>query len=368
MTDAKDFDQRVLSGKSWEDFCDALKEAGKIVLRPEAPATVLDRAEGWRYLSRLARLGLESKLEFADVDFPGFYSLSHETAKIGADNPDNIYHNSTIDGKNDYRIRGTRGTVPYISWGTKANRYTIDGTMASTGELDTRSLAVDPDGTFEIILSQTKQGQNWLPLAPDSTMVLARQTFLDRTKEKPATMKIERIGGPKQPKPLSAAALDRGLAEAAAFVTGTARAFADLSRDFKARPNDWITTEQAHWQKIGGDPNIFYLHLYWELAEDEALVLESPIPDCYFWNVQLDNWWWESFDYRYLPAHVNKSSAKYNPDGSVTVVFAARDVGVGNFVTTAGHGSGTLLWRWISAKSHPIPTCRIVKLSSLGKG
>jgi hypothetical protein len=361
----QDHVSRVISGKAWEDFCDALKDAGKQVLRPEIPSTEIDRAEGWRYLSRLLRLGLESKLEFADTDFPVLYALSHTTAKIGADNPDNIYHNATIDGSKEYRLFGKRGTVPYFSWGTKANRYTTDGTMTSTGELDSNSLVVEPDGSFEIILSQTKKGKNWLRLAPDSTMLLGRQTFLDRSKEIPATVTIEQIGGPKQPKPLTAEQLDTGLREAVAFVTGTARAFNDLSQDFQRKTNNWITTEQEHWYKIGGDPKIFYLHAHWALQPDEALVIEGPVPECAFWNIQLDNYWWESLDYRYLPVHVQKGNAKLNKDGSVTVVIAAKDAGVGNFVDTAGHTSGTLLWRWVDAKTHPIPTCRVVKLNEL---
>jgi hypothetical protein len=360
-----DVSARVMSGKSWEDFCDALKEAGQQILRPEAPATELDRAEGFRYLSRLLRLGLESKLEFADTDFPGIYALSHETAKIGADNPDNIYHNATIDGAKEYRLTGARGTVPYFSWATKANRYTIDGTMASTGELDTDSLIVEPDGTFEIILSQTRKGKNWLPMAPDSTMLLGRQTFLDRAMEIPATAKIERIGGPKTPPPLSAETLDRGLREAAQFVTGTARSFAALSQDFQRKPNDWITTEQEHWYKIGGDPKIFYLHMYWALQPDEALIIEGEVPECAFWNVQVDNYWWESLDYRYLPVHVNKTTALYNPDGSVRIVIAESDPGLGNFIGTAGHTSGTLLLRWVDAKTYLVPSCRVVKIEEL---
>jgi hypothetical protein len=360
-----DHASRVISGKAWEDFCDGLKEAGKQILRPEAPSTELDRAEGWRYLTRLLRMGLESKLEYADTDFPGIYSLSHTTAKIGADNPDNIYHNATIDGSKEYRLKGTRGTVPYFSWGTKANRYTTDGTMSSTGELDSHSLIVEPDGTFEIILSQKKQGKNWLPLAPDSSMLLGRQTFLDRSKEIPATVTIEQINGPKEPKPLTASQLDKGLADTIDFVTGTARAFAVLSQDFQRKPNDWITADQEHWYLIGGDPKIFYLHMYWALKPDEALVIESQVPECAFWNIQLDNYWWESLDYRYLPVHVQKGNAKYNADGSVKIVIAAKDLGVGNFLDTAGHTSGTILLRWVDAKTHPIPKCRVVKLSDL---
>ena len=48
---------RVISGASWAQFCEALKAAGAEVLRPETPATELDRAEGWRYLTRLTRVG-----------------------------------------------------------------------------------------------------------------------------------------------------------------------------------------------------------------------------------------------------------------------------------------------------------------------
>jgi hypothetical protein len=70
------------------------------------------RAEGWRYLSRLARMGLEMMVEFADADFPVFYAASHDTVKIFAPNPDNNYLNATISGKREYRIHGKRGSVP----------------------------------------------------------------------------------------------------------------------------------------------------------------------------------------------------------------------------------------------------------------
>src|SRR5579863_245200 len=185
---------RVLSGRTWETFCDRLKEAGQVILRPEAPATEIDRAEGWRYLSRLTRVALEMMLEYADPDFPVFYSASHATAKIGADNPDNVYFNATITGDREYRLRGVRGSVPFLSFGTKANRYATEGTMASTGELDGKDLVSGPDGTFEIAVSRERRPGNWLPLSADSTLLIVRETFLDRRSETPATVTIERVG------------------------------------------------------------------------------------------------------------------------------------------------------------------------------
>jgi len=365
MSTGEDALARVLSGQSWSDFCDALKAAGQVVLRPETPATELDRAEGWRYLSRLTRVGLEMMLEHADPDFPVPYQASHTTAKIGADNPDNLYMNATIAPDREYRIRGTRGTVPYLSFATKANRYAIDGTMASTGELDASGIEMDAAGHFEITVSRRPHQRNWLAMETDSSMLLVRQTFLDRPREIPATVTIDRLGGPQHPEPLSAARLDRGLAAAAAFVRGTAQTFADWVVKFRAQPNTLATVDQSPFIRGGGDPNIFYLHGYWTLAPDEALVIDTPVPVCELWNLQLDNYWMESLDYRYLPVHVNSHTAKYNPDGSLTVIVAAENPGAANFLDTAGHSTGTMLLRWTGAKSHPVPKCQVVKLESL---
>src|SRR5690606_42034059 len=96
MSTNEDALTRVLNGQSWADFCDALKAAGQVVLRPETPVTEIDRAEGWRYLSRLTRVALEMMLECDDPDFPLLYKASHTTVKIGAEYPANHYMNSTL--------------------------------------------------------------------------------------------------------------------------------------------------------------------------------------------------------------------------------------------------------------------------------
>jgi len=357
--------ERVLSGRSWEEFCDTLKAAGQVILRPEAPQTEIDRAEGWRYLTRLMRVGCEMMLECADTDFPTFYSASHTTAKIGGDNPDNLYLNAAIDGRREYRIRGTRGTVHYLSFGTRANRLAVDGTMIETGNLATTELKTEADGSFEVILSTERKGKNWVRMTEQSNVVLVRQTFLDRKSEEPATLTIECLNGPAQPAPLTADVLDRRLMSVARFVNGTARTFADWVKLFKQQPNELPSRDQAMFQKVGGDPSIHYVHGYWQLAPDEALVIDTEVPRCTFWNIQLDNYWMESMDYRYLPAHVNAHTARRNADGTVRIVVAHADPGLPNFLDTAGHREGSMLLRWVDADRYPVPVCRVVKAASL---
>mgnify|MGYP003379554122 CR=1 FL=1 len=67
-----DVERRVSSGQSWADFCDALKRAGEQIQRPEAPADAFTRAEGYRYLRRLARAGAAVHTAFHDAGVPVF--------------------------------------------------------------------------------------------------------------------------------------------------------------------------------------------------------------------------------------------------------------------------------------------------------
>jgi hypothetical protein len=352
-------------GEAWTRFCQALEQAGQVILSDVAPDTPLDRAEGFRYLSRLTREMLYSCVDNADPDFPRFHEL--DLVKIGADNPDNVYLSATIRGDRTYRIVGRRGTISYFSIGSKANRYAKDGTMASTGELTDADLVAEPDGTVEIIASATRQGRNWLPLAPDSTGLVVRQTYLDRAAETPGSWRIERLGGPVEPPMLSQEALAKALARASLAVHGTAATFAGWTELFMTRPNELPDFGQRMFQRAGGDPEIFYLHGYWTLRPGEAWVIETDVPECPYWNFQLDNWWMESLDHR-RAITVNKHTAVLDPDGRLTLVVAERDPGIGNqgnWIDTSGHTSGTALLRWLGASSHPLPKCRVVPLDSL---
>lgn len=356
--------QLRLSGV-WRDFCDRLAQAGEILDRPSAPSTEIDQAEGLRYLSRLTRTALNMLVDSGDPDFPRIFLLTDDTVKIGADNPDNLYQQIVVRGDRDYRIWGTRNSVPYLSIGSKANRYAIDGTMASTGEIEFDDVALDADGHFEIIASKTQKPGNWLPMEDDTTLLIIRQTFNDKNTEVPAEVHVERISdGPALPAILTPETIEAQLNGAAAWVRGTANTFADWSQWFMAEPNRIFEgKEQSFYYRAGGDPKIWYGHIYFDLAPDEALVITAtPPPECRMWNFQIDNWWMESMDHVNRKVWVNGSQAKYEADGSVVLVCADSDPGYGNWIDLSGHRSGTGLWRWIEASAHPVPQCKVVKL------
>lgn len=352
---------QVGSGAVWSAFCDELKEAGRLVLQATPGADPLTLAEGYRYLTRLLRFGLESQLEFSDRDYPAFFMPSHETVKIGGDNPDNRYLRAEISGDNAYRIQGRRGTVSYLSFLTQKGGYERDGRMISTGFLAGEALQVDADGSFEIIVSRRREGANWLPLEADSTGLIVRQTFRDRRREEPATLTIERIDHGAGPGPLTAERLAAGLKHALRLVTGTSALFVDWARRYGAAVNRLEFADQQECQAVGGDPNILYYHGGWALAEDDVLVVTLPrVPECETWNLQLNNYWYESLDYRHHRVCLNKYTSVPNPDGSVTLVVAHRDPGHPNWLETAHHTAGTWLFRWVRTAERIDPLCRVM--------
>jgi len=357
--------RRIVSGKSWEEFCDTLKAAGAAVSGMNAPMDPLDQAEGYRYLSRLARAGLESFIEYSDPKAPVLRRMVHETAKIGADNPDNHYFNAAISGRYEYRLRGRRGTVHFLELSTQKNNYAGGGGLELTGRLDSTELALKADGTFEVAVSRERRPGNWLPLQEDSGMLILRQTFLDKGAEEPCELTIERVGGDGLPSPVTAESIDRGLASAGKLVAGVSLLFARWASGFRRHTNELPQMDPQRSTDAGGDPEIAYYHSYWRLEPDEALVIEATPPECAYWNFQLNNHWMESLDYRYHRIHVNKHTARYREDGSVRIVVAHEDPGVENWIQTVGHSCGTMCLRWIKADRHPQPRTRVVKINEL---
>jgi hypothetical protein len=362
-------ERRIVEGKVWDEFCDRLKAAGRLVMRPEPPGDPFNRALGFRCLAQLLRAGLESSLDFADPQFPAFFRLADETKKMLNDNPDNHYQNCVVDGRFDYRITGTRGTVNWFSLGTKGSSVDA-GRMLDTGNLDSRQMHFEPDGSFEILVSAKRQPGNWLPMQPHTRFIVVRQTFGDRSRERIAELQIQCLNPDRATNTLRVETLDEALQNAVRFVENTVKLTIDWQEIYKRNHlNRLPEDDQVRCRNAGGDPNIHYYQSYWKLAPDEALLVHLPgIPECQTWNLQISNSWMQSLDFRFFRVCVNRFTARSEPDGSVRIVIAHQDPGPAypNWLDTCGHDQGGMLGRFVGAKHPPreMPT-ELVKLADL---
>ena len=351
--------------QKWDAFCDNLKDAGSII-ESEPSLSEIDQAEGYRYLLRLMRLSLEMNLEHSNPTSPSFYNLSHETAKIGADNPDNIYLNANINGEQAYEIFGNIGELDYLSFGIKENRYSIDGTMISLGEIDMRDMQIENSGDFILYLGGAETSKNYLPMPKNANMLIVRQTYKNRIKQTHAKINIKNVGLVPIPEPLTTERLDDYLNQTLAFVTGTASTFLKWVKEFKVNhKNSLPLGDQKFFQAAGGDPKICYLHGYYDFNKDECMQITTEIPECEYWNFQLENYWMESLDYRHYPIHINDASATLEDDRSIIITVSHFPINVKNNLITEGRNNGAMLLRWIGSTTNPIPEVKIKKIESI---
>jgi len=357
--------QALRSGQAWAAFCEELKEAGADLLRPSAPDSAVDTAEGFRFLTRMVRCAFEHIMECGDAAAPAFFHVFNETMKSGWDNPDNIHSNAYINGAFDYRIAGTRGDAHYMAIGVYGGSLGRGGGRRTVAYVDVDTLATTADGTFEVTLSQREHPGNWIRLDADATTVMIRETFWDRRRETPARLRIERLDG--TPAPLDPAFVAGALRRALRFVRGSNKTFFDIADQWRPRPNAFFASDPQQAGATIGIPNMHYASGWWELPDGHAIVLDVTPPACRYWSMTLGNYWGESLDYRYWRIHLNQKSARYRTDGSVRVILAQSDPGLpdANWLATASHGAGVWTLRWLEATAHPLPSVRVVSLSDL---
>jgi hypothetical protein len=208
-----------------------------VILAEGNPDDPLDRAEGFRMLTRLLRGTLESRLQYARPTQPALVCTCHETIKIVGENPDSHYLGSALDGQYDYRVWGTRGAAKWISFNLFSGAGFGGGGPGVGATLHEEQMHIEPDGTFEVIISQNEQPGTWLRSEAETRTLAIRQTFLDKPNQEHADLHIERIGDDgSAPDPLSAEELYLGLVIAGHYVKGVA----EIGAPWAVRQSQWL--------------------------------------------------------------------------------------------------------------------------------
>jgi hypothetical protein len=223
-------------------------------------------------------------------------------------------------------------------------------------------LEVGPDGTFELWLGGASRPGNWIPLEPGTARLLIRQIMGNWSSEEPGRFIIERVDAvdalaqPFGPDQLVGALLT------AALPPSLVPMWAAEADTVRKTANTFFLDAHDHQKRYGGVPGGEAVLSYFVLEPNEALVIEVTPPECLYWNLQIGNYWYESFDYRRHLASVNNRQAVAEDDGTVRIVVAHSDPGVPNWLDTAGHREGHLALRWVEAAHLPVPTTAVVDL------
>ncbi len=353
---------------AWRELVTSLEAAGaKVYDNPKF--TEQDRAEGLRYVTELLAEAVEMHFWKGEVRHPHFTDWNNPFRKILGDSPDAVYHTAPLSADYRYRITGKRGSVGYLGFMLYGKR--INGWNRPAANLSVGDLILDKAGNFNIVLSKehpSESNVNWLPLEEDIHMVMVRQYFHDRSKEKLARFSIENLSISEKPGPLTEARVARGLRAATTFFNNTLDGAIALTSMLAKSPND-PNPPKSFNADLGGvyyptSDNI-YLGGWYKLAEDEALVIEGDVPDAPYWSVSLQNRWMQSFDYLTHTVSLHNRQLQLDGNGRYCVVIAHSDPLVPNWLETTGHPEGMVAIRYQRSKNKPRPTMRVVKVAEL---
>ena len=352
---------RLATGKVWSDFCDNLKRAGEQILAG-APSNDFDRAEGYRYLSRLTHHFLRSTFDESD---PEKVVLSTTSPKIGLDNPDYVYASARLSPNYTYRLIGDLNDAAILGIGVFSGALGTPKGLIRDGYITSDELEI-ADGGFELTLCRDAHPGNWLRMGEATNNLSIRQTVLRRREQKPARLELIRVDGGLAPAPLDPGQFVDQLDRVGMMVGGIVGQFLAWTASFKEHPFEIREVDPKFLAVAQGDPNTTYHYSYWELDENEVytVVLEPPKHFDY-WNLQIGNHWLESLDYLHYDTHVNHETAVAEPDGSIRISISAKNPGRPNWLDTAGHRRGALALRWVGADVQPpAPRTYVEKLGA----
>ena len=102
-----------------------------------------------------------------------------------------------------------------------------------------------------------------------------------------------------------------------------------------------------------------------QIAPDEALIVEVEPPEGLYWSYSIGNPWWETIDYARHQSSLNGHQAVIDDDGVLRVVIAHSDPGLANWLDTAGHSEGPVILRCVRTEMPTVPTTRVVKMADV---
>jgi hypothetical protein len=355
---------------AWGEFCDRLKSAGEQVFKDHNATSGLQRADGFRFLTQNLGQAFDLALETKDTHYPVIHAFCSPTRKLGGDCADFVYQQAWIDGQSTYRIVGDRGTARFFNITVQGPRPDGPGVLhepfGDTPEVNLLGdkLTIEPDSSFEVYIGGEQREPNWLPTTAESRKLFIRQGF-DSWDERPARMRIERVGM-DSPKPLpTPSSMIAAMDWAGDFVTGLMNDWPEYPFRYGGvdaeQPNRFPSVRASDPDEKRGRAAV---NMHWVLSPDEALIIEFDAHDG-LWMLTNMGVFFNSMDFLYRPVSYTPSRTSVDSDGKVRLVLTHDDPGYHNWIDTQGFERGNVTYRHMLEGAPVELSTRLVKSAAL---
>ncbi len=363
---------------AWQQFCARLQESGERVFKDHNPATSLHRADAFRFLTQNLGQAFDLALETKDTRYPELHPFCGPHRKLGGDAADFVYLQAWIDGHSVYKISGNKGTARFLNFTVQGPRPdkqpgtdwpSLHEPFGDIPEANLfgHQLETALDGSFELYLGGPSRESNWLPTTPGTRKLFLRQGF-DRWDELPARLSIERIDM-TEPRPLpTPERMIEAMDWAGDFVAGLMSDWPDHPYQYSSAVDpvnvNCFPPDSSDDAAANAKRGRAVAHMCWELAGDEALIVEFDAHDG-FWMLTNMGVFFNSMDYLYRPVSYTPGRSKVDSDGKMRFILSHDDPGYHNWLDTQGFERGNLTYRNLLSNASTRFSSRLVKRSAL---
>ena len=357
---------------AWARFAEDVAELGETVENAPFNRDEQTAAAGYRHIARFLATFLADFTDHRDPDYPQFIRLPNSVARIGWDNPDNPYLAFAVRGDHAYRLRGNTSSFDLVTINVYSGMlgHTPVSDIRTVSSIASDDLHTDENGDFVLTLSAEPAEGDWLQLAPDAYIVVIRRLVSDWEKTDEGLWEVLNLttlgkGAPRPAPEAVARMLDDAVSQTHALRELLTIAHR-ITFQLALSPNEVSEPAVSDPNLPMADPFQAASRGYFKLEEDEALVVEAPVADCRYTNIQLANPWMESLDYASHQSSLNHRTTHVDADRRVRYVISLRDPGVQNWLDTAGWTEGSLCARWTYCSEYPSGiSARLVRLDEL---
>ena len=308
---------------------------------------------------------------YTDARRPAFMPLWNYAFNQGGPDPDYVYSTTEIDPNGVYRISGTRGTTRFIEITQQSfdmmSPAHMDGStpFAQTNDLD--EVELGEGGSFSVVLSAERPAGHdgdWWELDPRTRRLLMRKCSCDWNREIDARVAIERLddrGADMSPEEIA-----RRFSDMAAWIEGMIEFDMNLVRYYREHHGVNTFLRSTKIDSMGGLPKQAYYDGIHEIDDDEALILETPLPEkVRYWQALVGDDRFCTVDWVNRQSSLNDAQAHIDSDGKFRAVISRLDPGVPNWLDKADYPWGIIQMRWNLASEYPDPTIKKVPLADV---
>jgi hypothetical protein len=293
----------------------------------------------------------------ADPRRPTFQRQNDLITQWGGPNADNVYRHARVEAGRRYRLRGRMHSCEEFVLAIRAGFMHLP-TWGTLAEVTASELGIGEGDDIDLVVGEGGDG----PLPEGALSSSIREYYFDWRPAEPAFFTVECLDDD---------AGDPPARRSSATVTAQLREGVDGAVHSLEYWNTYMREKRNE-----GVPNVFspafalekglsaarYAFCFWDLAPDEALIVEVLRPPARYWTFQLyEMTWFELVDQQDRRSALNHAQAPVDDDDVIRLVVSHVDPGAPNWLDASGRQGGLLTYRafWTTGDI-PTPATRVV--------